>query len=216
MMKQEQYIKTIVRRLQCTGGRKKEIARELEADIQSAIAGGESWEQVQKRMGSPALVASEFNRNFPEKERKGAQRKRRIRIFVIIAAVLLAAAALIWWLLPKNYPLGKHGVFDEKTVVDAAEKVISLLDDKDYDSLEAMSTDSMKKVMNQEKMDEARSQVGDNWGGFQSFGSVYSGEVKDSNGLYAVVQLVAVYENRTVTYTISFNEEMELAGLYMK
>ena len=215
-MKQEQYIRTIVRRLQCTGSRKREISRELESDIQSAINGGESWEQVKKRMGSPALVASEFNRSFPEKEKKAAKRNRRIRIAVIIAAVLLAAAALIWWLLPRSYPLGQHSDFEEKTVVDAAENVVNLLDANDFEALKSLSTDSMKAAVDQTQWADVRAGVGDDWGAFQSFGSVYTGEIIDRNRVLAVVQLVAVYENRAVTYTISFNEDMQLAGLYMK
>lgn len=215
-MKQEQYIKTIVRRLQCTGSRKREISRELESDIRGAIDGGETWEQVKIRMGSPALVASEFNRNFPEKEKKAAKRNRRIRIAIIIAAVLLAAVALIWRLLPRSYPLGEHSDFEEETVIDAAEKVVNLLDADDFDALKSLSTDSMKTAVDQTEWDEARASVGEDWGTFQSFGSVYTGEISDRNGVLAVVQLVAVYENRAVTYTISFNEDMQLAGLYMK
>lgn len=215
-MKQENYVKAIVSRLQCSGSRKREIRRELEADIESAMENGESWEQVERRMGTPSAVASEFNSNFPDTERKAAKRSRRIRIILIIAVVLLAAVALVWRLLPKSYPIGTHSDFEEQTVIDAAEKVVNLLDADDFEMLKAMSTDSMYKFMDEKTWNEARAQVGENWGAFQSFGSVYTAEIRESGGFYAVVQLVAVYENKAVTYTISFNEKMELSGLYIK
>lgn len=215
-MKQKKYIKKIIKRLQCSGSRKKEIRRELEADVQSALEAGESWEQVEKRMGTTAAVAAEFNGNFPDKEKKAAKRNRRIRIVAVIVLILLAAMALVWWLLPKSYPMGEHSDFEEQTVIDMAEKVVNLLDESDFATLKSMSTDSMQKVMDETTWSQARAQVGDNWGTFQSIGSVYTAELEESGKWFAVVQLTAVYENRTVTYTISFNEKMELSGLYMK
>lgn len=215
-MNQKKYVDTIIRKLQCTKSRKNEIRRELESNIGSALEGGETWEQIEVRMGTPALAAKEFNDNFSDKERKAAKRNRRIKIFIIIAVILLAAVSFVLWLLPKSYSLGENGKFDEQTVINKAEEAVELLNADDFEELKAMSTDKMKESMNQETLDAARQQLGSDWGDFQSFGSVYSAETNQFGSWYAIVQLVAVYENRSITYTISFNEDMELSGFYMK
>ena len=215
-MNQKKYVNTIIRKLQCSGNRKKEIRRELESNINSALEQGESWEQIEKRMGSPALAAREFNANFSDKERKTAKRNRGMRIFGIIAAVLILAVALVWWMLPKSNELKNSKKFDEDTVIAQAEKVVELLDSNDFETLKSISTEGVGSVLEQKKMEDVRQQIGSDWGELQSFGSVYTAEAKQMGSTYAVVQMVAVYENLSVTYTISFNESMELSGLYMK
>lgn len=215
-MNQKKYVNTIIRKLQCSGSRKKEIRRELESNIGSALEQGETWEQIKTRMGTSAAVAAEFNANFSEKERKAARKNRRIKIVAIIAIILIVLAALIWWFLPKSYSLGEHGNFDGQAVINKAEEAVELLNADDFEGLKAMSTDKLKESMSKETLDAARQQLGGDWGSFQSFGSVYSSEIDQLGSWYAVVQLVAVYENRSITYTISFNEDMELSGFYMK
>ncbi len=61
-----------------------------------------------------------------------------------------------------------------------------------------------------------KEQIGTEWGEFKSFVSVYTGEIKQMGKKFAVTEITALYENRSVTYTISFDEEMKLAGIYMK
>ena len=41
-------------------------------------------------------------------------------------------------------------------------------------------------------------------------------EIRQRGQRYAVVQVAVMYENVEVTYTITFDENMKLAGLYMK
>jgi hypothetical protein len=53
---------------------------------------------------------------------------------------------------------------------------------------------------------------------FQELGQARAAGTTDeaSGGDFAVVVLVAKYQNRSFVYTISFNERMELAGLYYR
>ena len=41
-------------------------------------------------------------------------------------------------------------------------------------------------------------------------------EIRQNGQRYVVVQVAVTYENVNVTYTITFDENMKLAGLYMK
>ncbi len=41
-------------------------------------------------------------------------------------------------------------------------------------------------------------------------------EVLQRGKYFAVCQVTVTYENTSVTYTISFDESMKIAGLYMK
>lgn len=54
------------------------------------------------------------------------------------------------------------------------------------------------------------------WGNFQSFGNYYMADVKQMGRQLGIIQMNASYENTSVTYTISFDKEMKLAGLYIK
>lgn len=67
-MNQQSYTKMVKKRLMCSKPRRDEFVRDLESDIASALAAGESWEQVEQRMGEPYLVAQEFNDNLSQEE----------------------------------------------------------------------------------------------------------------------------------------------------
>lgn len=215
-MKQKQYIKSVVRRLKCSGAKRSDIRRELESDIRSALGQGESWEQIEQRMGTPAAAAAEFNESFSAEEQRAAKRGRVIKSLACAAAVLAAAALLISWLLPRSYPLGTHTNFLEQAVIAQTEQVITLLNEDDYAALQDMSIDKLDGILTQDAMSEIRSQLGKNWGEMKSFGNYYTAEIKQRGSWFAAVQIVTVYQNRTVTYTLSFDEDMQLAGLFMK
>ena len=93
---------------------------------------------------------------------------------------------------------------------------MELLNEKDYETLQEKSTDQMKTVMNEEYMEGAKAQVGGDWGEFQRFTSSISVEAVQQGKHFAITELTALYENRSVTYQISFDENMELAGIYMR
>ena len=69
-MNQENYLKEVEKHLNCGKARKKQIRRELEADICAASEQGEEWEETRKRMGDPAELAREFNENMGNTKRK--------------------------------------------------------------------------------------------------------------------------------------------------
>ena len=60
-MNKESYVKAVAKRLTCSKARQAEFVRDLESDIAAALSAGETWEQVESRMGDPRQVAQEFN-----------------------------------------------------------------------------------------------------------------------------------------------------------
>ena len=215
-MNQENYLKEVEKHLNCGKARKKQIRRELEADICAASEQGEEWEETRKRMGDPAELAREFNENMGNTKRKMSRPKKILLICAAVAAVLAVLAAVLFWLLPKTYPISASSIFQEETVASEAEEIVELLNEKDYETLQEKSTDQMKTVMNEEYMEGAKAQVGGDWGEFQRFTSSISVEAVQQVKHFAITELTALYENRSVTYQISFDENMELAGIYMR
>ena len=216
-MNWEKYIKMVIRNIKCSETKKKEIKRELTSDIKTALAAGEEWQSIMERMGSPEALAAEFNENMSVGE--GNKYKRGIAVW-ILTGVVLGMAILLgvgYLLIPKTCVISESEYFDEEAVRAQTEEIITLLDQNDMETLrEKFATEKMKSVMKQEDIDAARAQVGSDWGAFESFSSEYLTEVRQLGARYAVAQIVVEYENRSVTYTISLDKDMKLAGLYMK
>lgn len=212
----EKYIQKIVKRLNCSGKRKKEIRKQLTADIEEALTEGDAIEEIIARMGEPQEIADSFNQSFPEEEKKKYRKERRLRRVLEILLVIIVLAAALWWMIPKNTWLKDSRIFDEATVQEKAEEVVQLLDADDYDGLRAMAVSELAEVINEEEMEQARANLAEDWGDFVSCGTVYLIETTQRGQHSAVAQMSVSYENTSVTYTISFNEEMQLNGLWMK
>ncbi len=215
-MNQESYLKEVERNLNCKKARKRQIRKDLEADIGAASERGESWEDIRQRMGDPKELAREFNENMGNTDRKMSRPKKILLVCVIVLAVLAALAALLFWLLPKSYLIEDSRIFDGETVAAEAEEIVELLNENDFAALQEKSTAQMKPAMTEEYMQSAKEQIGSDWGAFERFTSSYSVELVQKGQHFALTELTALYENRSVTYQISFNKDMELAGIYMK
>ncbi|MFR0707679.1 MAG: DUF3887 domain-containing protein, partial [Eggerthella lenta] len=57
---------------------------------------------------------------------------------------------------------------------------------------------------------------GDDWGALKSFGNTYATGVTQMGMTGNAVNLVAIYENTTVTFDIGFNEDLKIIGLNMR
>lgn len=220
-MNQTSYVKAVAKRLACSKARQAEFVRDLESDIAAALSSGETWGQVEARMGDPRQVAQDFNEDLSETELAAGKKRKRTKAIVIAAAVVVVVAAIIggatWWATPKTAPAGQSSHQTEQQVIERAQEVVALLDAGDYETLQAMSIDEMKAGLNAETMEQAREiTVPGDWGAFESFGNAYATEISQSGQVFDVVEVVAVYENATVTYGISFLSGEELAGIRMK
>ena len=173
-------------------------------------------EDIQKRIGTPSEIIQEFNSSFSEEEQKKYKREKWGKRGIILAVVLIVLIVGINWIIPKGNKIEESDTFQKEKVEEAAKEVIRLLNEQDYETLAENSDEKMKPSMTEKTMEEAKNSISADWGEFQSFGKVYTAQVTQMGKTVAVAQINASYENVSITYTISFDKEMKLAGLYMK
>ena len=108
-------------------------------------------------------------------------------------------------------------VYVSKMVEEKTKEVIELVSNNDYQTLrDDYAVEEMKEVLNEEYMLEAKSMISDNWGELKNIGTVYAADVTQNNITYTVVQVNATYENLSIAYTITFDENIKLAGVYFR
>lgn len=210
------YLNRIVRKLRCSGKKRREIRQQLLSEMEAELENGIDEKELIRRMGTPREIAEEFNRNFSEKERKRYKRQKLLRILGVIAACLLILVGLIYWLVPKQIWLADSRVFDEEEVIEQAEYIVTLFDEKDYEALREASDETMKKFLVEEDLENSKKLISENWGTQTSVGKIYAAEVTQMGKTSAVLQMHVDYEHVSVLYTISFNDRLELQGFFMK
>lgn len=210
------YVNKIVRKVKCSRQKRNEIRKQLLSDVTMATAQGEPLDKVMLRMGEPIAVADEFNQNLSEKERKRYRQGIAVKAIAVIAAVFAVLALAAAWFLPRTVPFGGSGIFVEEEVEERCKEVVRLLDAEDYGAVRDCSDATLKEVLTEEVIRQAKEQAGANWGGFREFGKCYMNEYKWKGKDWVAVQINAAYENIGITYTLQFNEDMELSGLFIK
>ncbi len=216
-MDQKAYIKEVSKYLKCSASKRKEIEKQLESDILTAVEKGEAFDQIRSRMGTPKELAEEFNENLSAEELKGAKRKKAYMIIMVTAGVLVVLGILGYWLIPKPMSIEENPVFDKERLEIRAKAVILALDMEEYETLQSeYAAEKMKPHLTQEAMEQAKRSISDNWGSQISLGNVYMSGIRQRGDEYVAVQVNVGYENANVTYTLSFDTEYKLIGLYMK
>ena len=108
--------------------------------------------------------------------------------------------------------------FDKDEVTDKAKAVVEVINTKDYAAIIALFRSDLQDQITADQLQQAFDEQLEAAGTFSDFKSIVikSENDKSTNEEYAVVILEAVYENKTLIYTISFDTDLELVGLYMK
>ena len=131
----------------------------------------------------------------------------RILSLILFSAISLALLVACTAKLPEG--------FEEAEVKIAAEEVIYLLDQRDVDGLKSILTEDMKVGLT----DEVREQIFnvlDQVGAVEEIVEIKTGGNTENNITYAVAVATVKHANQEVTYTISFTDDMKLAGLYLQ
>lgn len=215
-MEAEKYVGEIVKKVKCTKTKKMEIKKQLLSDISMRMEAGELLGEIMESMGTAAEIAEDFSQNLSEADKKAYTRKKIGTIAAVIALVLLVLCLYVWWIIPKAADISGDARFSQEEINAQVEAVIEILNQDDYDSLQAIAIDELKAMLNQEVVGGAKDSISEDWGKMQSIGNIYIGGIRQKGKLLIVTQTDAIYENVSVVYTISFDEDMKVAGLYMR
>lgn len=215
-MNAKKYVGAITKRIKCAGKTKKEIKRQLLTDINAKVEQGETLENVIAGMGSVAEIAESFNENLSEKERRQYARNKALKIVGIVACVAAVLIAGLIWLLPKSLPIEESEYFSAEQLETAVRETVSLLDAGDYDALQRSAIPQMESLLNEDAIEKIREQMSQDWGQRQQFGHMYMVELVQSGQHWAVCEVTVAYENISVTYRLTYDENMRLGGLYMR
>ncbi len=219
-MNAEKYVDNIIKNVKCSKGKKSEIKEQLLSDIHARMNNGEGFDLIMEDMGTPGEISEEFNQNLTEEEKKAYKKRKILKITVSITAVIfivsLSLISYIMWLFPQTSEMGSSGIFSQEIVEEKAKDMVMLLDQNDFDTLRADSIEGIQALLVPESFEQAKSLVGDDWGQFEAFGTVYTCEFKQRGQLFAMAQVSVIYENVSVIYSISFDKDMKLAGIYIR
>ena len=144
--------------------------------------------------------------------------KKLAVIIGVIVVVLMGIVALVAnWMMPKTIPIEESTIFDAEEVEVKCMAVVFALNEEDYDVLQNEYADeTMKAVLTKESMETAKSSLNVDWKASVSFEEPTIAEMTQMGKNYAVAQFPVKYGDTTVTYTLTFDKEYKLAGLYMK
>lgn len=108
--------------------------------------------------------------------------------------------------------------FNEEKLKSSVENIINLFSNGDFDKItNEHIREDLKAGLTPDVLSNAKEQIMPNAGNFVEFSNTSFVAQKDKDGNNFVAAVVAVkYENQTVTYTISLDENMKIIGFYLK
>lgn len=215
-MDEKRYVNAAARKIKCGGRRKKEIKKQLLTDIQVRVKQGERLEEIITQMGTAEEIAESFNENISAGEQRRYTRNKICKIVIPIVLILILFVLLVYWMFPKTVSIEKSRYFDAEQVEAAMKETIELLDAEDYDALQKSAIPQMQTLLNAETRENMRRALSDDWGERKQFGAVYMVEVIQGNSHLAVGEMTVTYENVSVTYRLTYDEDMRFAGIYVR
>ena len=215
-MTANQYVNAITKKIKCSGDKKKEIKQQLLTDINLRIDQGEKPEDVMAQMGSVKEIADSFNENISDSEKKRYSRNKTLKIVIPCVLVLVLLLGFGYWIIPKSYDIGKSGYFNAADVETAMKETVELLDSGEYELLQENAIAQIKPFLNSEALEKGKEPISDDWGEREKFGAVYMVELVQCGSHFAVGEITVSYENVAVTYRLTYDKDMRLAGIYMR
>ena len=107
--------------------------------------------------------------------------------------------------------------FNEEEVKLLAQDVVSLLNAQDSEGLRSVFTEQMNTAITDDVFVQIYAAI-EGGGKFEAIDNitVVGSSDKSTGEEFATAVVTAKYENQTFTYTITFNKQMQLAGLYYR
>lgn len=215
-MNTEQYVNKIVREIRCGSRKKKEIRKQLLADINFRLEHRELPEDIMEQMGTVKEIADSFNEGLSAGERRKYKRTKILWIAVPVLAVLILLTVYLYRLIPRSIAIEESAYFDKAGVEKEMKRTVELLDAEDYAALQADCIEEMKPFLSKEEMDKVKVRVSEDWGSRQSFGTIYMVELIQGGKHFAVGEITVFYENVSVVYRLTYDQDMRFAGVYIR
>ncbi len=215
-MDEKSYVNAVARKLKCDGKRKREIKKQLLADIQARENQGERLEEIISRMGKAGEIADGFNENISLKEQRRYAGNKVLKIVIPIVLAVIFIGMAVFFMIPKTVDIEKSRIFDKEEVEAVMKETVELLDAEDYDALQKNATSGMQPLLNAETRENMRRTLSGDWGERRQFGAVYMVELIQGNRHFAVGEMTVTYENVSVTYRLTYDADMRFAGIYVR
>ena len=107
--------------------------------------------------------------------------------------------------------------FDRDLLSESAKKLITDMGGANYGAVISELGSELKTVLTEDYFKTNIAPIYTAAGEFKKFGNTTMSATQDeSNGEYIVVVVACGYANGTLTYTISYNKDMQVIGLFMK
>ena len=148
-----------------------------------------------------------------QKEGVYLNKSNRSQITLIVFVIVAAVVIFIYWLCPKTRDVS---VAEKEKSLAQAEEVIQLLNEDQYDKITDLMDAKLQSALSPSELQKAKQKLCADYGTFDKYGKTYVSKLEQRSKRYYVVQETVVYSKTTVTYTITFDSKMKLAGLYMK
>lgn len=137
-------------------------------------------------------------------------------IIGIVVVLFLAVIVVLVWKTKDSMRLAEN--FDQNEVTAKAQEAVDYLIAGEYESNRAMMTEELQGLITAEVLKTNMDTLSKETGAFKEYKSTaVIGQKDSSTGEdMAVAVIVATFEKRAVTYTVTFTKDMLITGLYMK
>ena len=135
-----------------------------------------------------------------------------IVIMFCLSCIMFAACS------DKSSDAGKNSSVSsgqKEKYIEKAQNVITLFNEEKSDEIIELYDEAMKNALPKEKLSEVYTQIKSN-GDFEKFLEGEMTKVEQDGKTFTVVVQQAKYAKNTLTYTISFDNEDKLAGIFYK
>lgn len=114
----------------------------------------------------------------------------------------------------KSLPEG----FDADEVGSSAEEIVGLATAGDYDSIISALREDLKASVTADQLREGWAPIYEKAGAFNRISKIVLSSTTDqtTEEEYAVAQVQVKHENANLVYTLSFDKDLALVGLYLK
>lgn len=130
-------------------------------------------------------------------------------------ALCLIAVFVVFSMVACSTPKLPEG-FSEEAVVNKSKEIVGLINEKNYEAVHQMVRDDVKEGLSVEALRSCET-ILDKSGAFEEYTNATTVGKDEKNGeSYAGVVLDCKYQNSKHTYTISFDKNMEIIGLFVK